>query len=88
MNFEQSEMDIIEHMNSSHGESIKLYVTKLMKKLVSSQESKGDWDIVGIDPDGFDLRKKNIVVRFFLKNKLMMPKKLRGIFVSLHKQCI
>ena len=59
-----------------------------MKKLVSSQESKGDWDIVGIDPDGFDLRKKNIVVRFFFEKEINDAKKLRGIFVSLHKQCI
>ena len=88
INFEQSEMDIIEHMNSSHGESIKLYVKKLMKKQVSSQESRGDWNIVGIDPDGFDLRKKNIVVRFFFEKEINDAKKLRGIFVSLHKQCI
>ena len=36
-----------------------------MKDHIKNNENKGKWDMIGIDPDGFDLRKKENVARFF-----------------------
>ena len=57
LNFIESEASIISHMNDHHQESIKLYLQKFIKNL-KTREKTGAWKIVGIDPDGFDLRKK------------------------------
>ena len=73
-------------MNSCHKKSIKLYVKNLMKDQIKSTENKGDWDMIGIDPDGFDLRKKENVTRFFFQNEIFNAKKIRGILVKLHKE--
>ena len=85
-NFEEYEQEIISHMNSCHKKSIELYVKNLMKDHIKSNENKGKWDMIGIDPDGFDLRKKENVARFFFKNEIFDAKKIRGIFVRLHKE--
>jgi len=85
-NFKESEENIIDHMNSSHKTSIKLYINNLMQNEISSAQRKGDWSITGIDPDGFDLRKKQITARYFFENEVSNAKKLRGVFVNLHKK--
>ena len=46
-----------------------------MKDHIKSNENKGKWDMIGIDPDGFDLRKKRMLHDFFLKMKFLMQKK-------------
>jgi len=86
VNFEEMETDIIKHMNSHHAESINLYVNKLMTDQLSAKDRNGKWRITGVDPDGFDLRKRNLLSRFYFKKELTDAKKLRGMFVSLHKQ--
>ena len=48
-----------------------------MKDQIKSTENKGDWDMIGIDPDGFDLRKKENVARFFFQNEIFNAKKIR-----------
>ena len=58
-NFKEMEFDVIEHMNSHHKESVDLYSTKILKNKTKN------WEIVGIDPDGFDLRKGKNLTRFF-----------------------
>ena len=78
-NFREMEYDVMEHMNSHHKESIDLYSTKILKK------NTKDWKIVGIDPDGFDLRKGKNLTRLFFENQLTDAKKLRGVFINLHK---
>jgi len=78
-NFREMECDVMEHMNSHHKESIDLYSTKILKK------NTKDWKIVGIDPDGFDLRKGKNLTRLFFENQLTDAKKLRGVFINLHK---
>ncbi len=85
-NFQDSEENIINHMNSSHKTSIKMYINYLMKNEISSAQRKGDWNITGIDPDGFDLRKKQITARYFFEKEISNAKKLRGVFVNLHKK--
>ena len=85
-NFKDSEENIINHMNSSHKQSIKMYINNLMQNEISREQRKGDWNITGIDPDGFDLRKKKIIARFFFEKEISNAKKLRGVFVNLHKK--
>ena len=85
-NFKNSEEDIINHMNLSHKTSIKIYIKNLMQNEIPSTQRKGDWNITGIDPDGFDLRKKKMTARYFFEREISNAKKLRGIFVSLHKE--
>ncbi len=83
LNFEKSESDIISHMNDHHQKSIDLYVSKLIKGFSSGFKKK--WKVVGIDPDGFDLRKKEKITRYCFDQSITDAKKLRGIFVKLHK---
>ena len=69
-------------MNESHIESVNSYATKLIPNM---KRYKNGWKLIGIDPDGFDLRKKQRIARFCFKEKINDAKKLRGIFVYLHK---
>tara|TARA_B100000900_G_C20403693_1_gene643834 strand:- start:63 stop:851 length:789 start_codon:yes stop_codon:yes gene_type:complete len=84
LNFKNFEEGVITHMNECHQNSIDLYISKLIKP-INSRSSKG-WKIVGIDPEGFDLRKKHDLVRYFFKKEIQDAKRLRGIFVGLHKE--
>ncbi len=82
LNYENSESSIIEHMNLEHQQSIDLYLKKLTTNFSGSTKN---WKITGIDPDGFDLRKRNKTFRFCFEKSIYDAKKLRGIFVHLHK---
>ena len=86
-NFKESEFGIIEHMNSHHQQSINLYVKNLMKDMIKVK-NKLNWKISGIDPDGFDIRNKDFLLRFPFEKFINDAKKLRGIFVKLHKDAI
>ena len=81
-NFADSEQSIINHMNESHQDSVNSYVNKLIPNM---SNSKKGWKITGIDPDGFDLRKKDKITRFCFEKEVNDAKKLRGTFVHLHK---
>ena len=80
LNYTNSEASIISHMNDHHNESIKLYFKKFVKNL--KKEKTGNWKIVGIDPDGFDLRKKKLLTRLFFDKEIAMQKKLRGFLLK------
>ena len=82
-NFEKSENGIIAHMNDHHKESIDLYVQKLIKGI--SFKLKKNWELIGVDPDGFDLRKKERIIRYCFERSIDNALKLRGVFVKLHK---
>ena len=78
-NFNEMEEGIITHMNNEHQKSIDLYAKNLLKLRTVG------WKIVGIDPDGFDLRKKHKLARCYFDKEVNDAKKLRGILVHLHK---
>ena len=82
LGFNDSEENIIKHMNDCHQNSLNLYSTKLIK----SDKKKKNWRIVGIDPEGFDLRNKDTLARYCFEESIADVKKLRGLFVSLHKK--
>lgn len=44
------EPGIVAHMNEDHADAIALYATKLAGK------APGQWSMIGVDPEGFDLR--------------------------------
>ncbi len=85
LNFKNSEKNIIDHMNQSHQQSVNLYANKLIINNLKKKNKRGNWKIVGIDPDGFDIRKKNLLNRYCFKKEVNDAKKFRGIFVNLHK---
>jgi len=84
-NFKESELNIMDHMNSHHQQSIDLYVKNLMKGKIKFK-NKLNWKITGIDPDGFDIRNKDFLARFPFEKFINDAKKLRGVFVKLHKE--
>ena len=83
-NFQESENSIISHMNDHHKESIDLYVKKFIRGI--SLSLRKNWQLIGVDPDGFDLRKKDKVIRYCFERSINNASKLRGVFVKLHKQ--
>ncbi len=79
--FNVSEENIIKHMNECHQDSLNLYSTRLLKS-----KKKKHWGMVGIDPEGFDLRNKDVLARYCFEKTITDVKTLRGLFVSLHKK--
>ena len=79
-NFASDEEKIIAHMNDHHQESINLF----SKNLVLGKHRKGDWKITGIDPEGFDIRLKDSLRRYYFEKKIKDTSELRKVFVKLH----
>ncbi len=46
----EAEADILEHMNRDHGDAVRGYATRILN------QADGAWRMVGIDPEGCDLR--------------------------------
>lgn len=82
--FQENEMDILNHMNDEHQESVNIYA----KKLLSQTRQKNNWKIVGIDPEGFDLRNTDKLIRYNFSKPLTNASQLRKEFVLLHKKSI
>lgn len=53
----EAEADILDHMNRDHSDAVQDYATGLLK------QAKGAWRMVGIDPEGCDLRTDGHLVR-------------------------
>ena len=69
-------------------EGMKFTQSQKYIKNIKAAEKTGRWKIVGIDPDGFDLRKKKLLTRLFFDREISDSKKLRGMFVKLHKEAL
>jgi len=52
-----AESDILQHMNDDHSDAVSLYATALLGL------EAGSWRMVGIDPEGCDLRAKGHLAR-------------------------
>ncbi len=81
-NFEKYENQIIEHMNNCHSESLKEYVRAFIPEYF---ENDSNWKLIGIDPDGFDLRMGSKILRYSFDKQINDPKKLKETFVNLYK---
>ena len=80
--FKKNEMDILNHMNDAHQESLNMYA----KKLLSEPRKKKNWKMVGIDPEGFDLRNAEKLIRYNFSQPLINASQLRKEFILLHKK--
>lgn len=60
----EAEVDILDHMNRDHADAVRLYATRLL-----SQDG-GDWRLVGIDPEGCDLRAGARLARLAFENRI------------------
>ena len=77
--FKEVEDEVLNHMNKEHNESLKLYARVLLGK-----EPKKSIQIVGIDPEGFDMRISEKLIRFYFPTPLKKASELRKVFVKLH----
>lgn len=62
-----TEADIVAHMNTDHAEAVALYATRLLDR------PQGDWRMIGIDPDGIDLRGEGETVRLDFADHSLGP---------------
>lgn len=80
VSLKNDEFSIIKHMNDHHQESINLYE----KNLFTQSSIKGNWKLIGIDPEGFDMRLKENVKRYNFENPIKKIEILRSVFIKLH----
>ena len=71
------EASVIAHMNADHADAIRLYANKLLAKRGKA------WKMVGIDPDGFDLKLKNTYTRFDFETPVRDADTCRAALVTL-----
>jgi heme iron utilization protein len=72
-----AEADILAHMNADHGDALDLYAQKLLHRA-------GDgWRMIGIDPEGLDLRRNGAVARLDFPVPVADAPAARAALVSL-----
>jgi len=71
------EDDILDHMNSDHGENLRAYC-RHVHGIETSQAT-----MIGIDPDGFDVRSEAAVLRFPFAEPVMDAQQARQALVAL-----
>ncbi len=79
-NLGESEDRIIQHMNEDHCDAVDLFAQNLLKK-----EGNG-WKLIGVDPEGFDMRRKDQVVRLEFDQPLTSAEETRPVMVALVKR--
>jgi hypothetical protein len=72
-----AEPEIVEHMNRDHGDSCRLYATRLLGA------PDGDWRCVGCDPDGLDLQSGRNGLRLPFPQRVSHPGVLRAVLKAL-----
>jgi heme oxygenase (biliverdin-IX-beta and delta-forming) len=73
----EAEQGAIEHMNADHGDTLKLYATKLVGAEMA------DWRCTGCDPDGLDLATEARTLRLDFPERVTGPGELRKMLVRL-----
>lgn len=76
----EAENGIVTHMNEDHADAIDLIAQNLM-----GADGEG-WAMIGIDPEGFDLRKRDRVIRYDFEHPLMRAEDSRPLMVDLVNQ--
>ncbi len=72
-----AEADIVEHMNSDHGDAVALYAAKLLGA------PPGDWRFVSCDPLGCDLVLAQTGLRLDFPHRVTTPQAVRKALVEL-----
>jgi putative heme iron utilization protein len=75
-----AEAEAIGHMNADHAEACRLYATKLLGG------PDGDWQCVGIDPEGIELQRGRTALRLFFPQRVTGPGPLRAVLKDLAAQ--
>ena len=77
---QDSEAPAIAHMNADHGDAVRLIATRL------SGGADGAWELVGLDPDGIDLRLDGTNLRYMYAEPLEDAGELRSRLVAITRQ--
>ena len=72
-----AEDEAVAHMNADHAEACRLYATKLLGG------PEGDWQCVGIDPEGIELQCGRTALRLFFPQRVTGPGPLRAVLKQL-----
>ena len=78
--FLEAENETINHMNECHQKSIDLFSRNIM-----GQKKSCKWKLIGIDPEGFDMRHKEKLLRLNFIKSLKNSDELRKAFIMMHK---
>jgi heme iron utilization protein len=72
-----AEGEAMAHMNADHAEACRLYATQLLGG------PQGDWQCVGIDPEGIELQFGRTALRLFFPRRVTGPGPLRAVLKEL-----
>jgi putative heme iron utilization protein len=75
-----AEPDILAHMNADHGDTCRLYATRLLGA------ADGAWRCVGCDPEGLELQLDRTALRLPFPQRIRTPGVLRRVLKSLADQ--
>jgi putative heme iron utilization protein len=75
-----AEPDILAHMNADHGDTCRLYATRLLGA------ADGAWRCVGCDPEGLELQLDRTALRLPFPQRIRTPGVLRQVLKSLADQ--
>jgi putative heme iron utilization protein len=75
-----AEPEVINHMNTDHADTCRLYATKLLGA------HDGNWRCVGCDPDGLDLQFERTGLRLSFPQRVSQPSVLRTVLKQLADQ--
>jgi putative heme iron utilization protein len=76
----EAEHDIVDHLNSEHGETLRLYATKLLGA------PDGAWRCAGFDPEGLELQLGRKALRFAFRRPVASPGALRHLLKELAEE--
>ena len=68
-----AEADVVAHMNADHGETCRLYATKLLGA------EDGAWRCAGCDPEGMELQNERRALRLVFPQRVNSPGVLRAV---------
>jgi len=76
-NLIEAEAAAVAHMNTDHGDAVRLYATKLLGA------EDGPWRLTGLDPDGLDLACGDMILRLPFPQRVTTAQELRKVVVDL-----
>jgi putative heme iron utilization protein len=74
---QDTEASAIDHMNADHADAVRLIATRL------AGGADGPWELIGLDPDGIDLRLDGTILRYAYDEPLATADALRARLVAL-----
>jgi putative heme iron utilization protein len=80
----ETEASAVEHMNADHGDVVQLYASKLLGAEAGTQAVP--WQLTGLDPDGLDLARGDVVLRLPFRQRITTAAKLRETLADLARE--